>query len=127
MTFVMLHVIWFTLWFLINTGHLFIAPFDPFPFILLAMAVSVEAVLLSTFVLMKQNRMARRSEEREQLHLQIAMLAEREATKTLQILRGLCSRLGVEPSSEDKEAEQLSETTAVDQVMQNLRERLPDD
>ncbi|MBI2817575.1 MAG: DUF1003 domain-containing protein [Acidobacteria bacterium] len=125
MTFVLLHVTWFTLWFLINTGHLFIRPFDPFPFIFLTMAVSMEAVLLSTFVLMKQNRMARRTEEREQLHLQIAMLSERESTKILQMLRAVCSRLEIEPPSEDKEAEELSQTTAVDQVMENLRERLP--
>ena len=60
LSFVIIHLAIFAAWFLINTGHFFRLPkFDPFPFVLLAMVVSVEAVLLSTFVLMKQNRMAK--------------------------------------------------------------------
>src|SRR5436305_1928668 len=82
--FVLVHVSVFVVWFLINTGAIpFIRPFDPYPFILLAMAVSCEGVLLSTFVLMKQNRMSGRSEQRDQLHLQIALLTEKELTKVL--------------------------------------------
>src|SRR4051794_30719035 len=64
--FVLVHVAGFAAWFLINTGAVpSIRPFDPYPFILLGMAVSCEAVLLSTFVLMKQNRMSSRSEHRD--------------------------------------------------------------
>jgi len=127
MTFVLIHVLWFAVWLLINTGHFFGVPvFDPYPFIFLSMAVSVEAVLLATFVLMKQNRMGRRAEEREQLHLQIAMLAERESTKNLQIVRALCRHLGLSLEAEDREAEQLSQATSVDQLAANLRERLPE-
>src|SRR5947209_17828993 len=88
MSFVVVHVVVFTLWFLLNTKVVpGIAPFDPYPFILLSMTVSVEAVLLSTFVLMKQNREAKRAERRQQLTLQIDLLAEQEATKTLQLLQ----------------------------------------
>ena len=77
MSFVMLHVVWFTTWFLVNTGVLPLVPkFDPYPFILLAMIVSTEGVLLSTFVLMKQNRMQRRSDTRDHVNLQIDLLAE---------------------------------------------------
>ena len=90
MSFVGLHVLWFTTWFLINTGVLPFPRFDPYPFILLAMVVSVEGVLLSTFVLMKQNRMQRRIDVRDQLNLQIDLLAEKEITKSLQLLKAIC-------------------------------------
>lgn len=79
--FVFLHVVWFIAWFLINTGVIpGMKRFDPYPFILLAMVVSVEGVLLSTFVLMKQNRMQRQSDTRDHINLQIDLLAEKEVT-----------------------------------------------
>ncbi|WP_316435060.1 DUF1003 domain-containing protein, partial [Escherichia coli] len=69
MTFVMLHVIGLTAWFVINLGLIpFIVPFDPYPFVLMAVIVSIEGVLLSTFILMKQNRMSRRADERNHLN-----------------------------------------------------------
>ena len=96
MTFVLLHVIWFATWFLINTRVIpWVKPFDPFPFILLAMIVSVEGVLLSTFVLMKQNRMQQLIDIRDQLDLQINLLSEKEVTKTLQLLRAIADKLEV--------------------------------
>lgn len=124
--FVLLHVIALTLWFLINTGHFFGAPeFDPYPFILLAMVVSVEAVVLSTFVLMKQNRMARRAEQREHLTLQIDLLAEEEITKILQLQRIICERLGIEDVTQDSALKELSETTSVQILADELRQKLP--
>jgi uncharacterized membrane protein len=126
--FVLLHVAAFILWFLINTGHFFGVPkFDPYPFILLAMVVSVEAVLLSTFVLMKQNRMARRDEAREQLNLQIDLLAEKEITKVIQMQRLICKRLGIDEALEDQEAAEMSRVTSVDRLAQELRTKLPDE
>lgn len=56
MVFVYIHVIWFGVWILLNTGRLGIAPFDPFPYGLLTLVVSLEAIFLSTFVLISQNR-----------------------------------------------------------------------
>ena len=76
MTFVFIHMVWFVSWFVVNTLPLGIKHFDPYPFILLAMVVSVEGVLLSTFVLMKQNRMQARIDVRDQLDLQINLLSE---------------------------------------------------
>ena len=60
MTFVYLHLIWFGGWILINHGALapFIPSFDPFPYGLLTMLVSLEAIFLSTFILVAQNRQA---------------------------------------------------------------------
>jgi uncharacterized membrane protein len=60
MGFVYLHIILFSSWILINGGFLqpFIHPFDPFPYGLLTMIVSLEAIFLSTFILISQNRQA---------------------------------------------------------------------
>src|SRR3954470_3025087 len=105
MTFVILHLLLFIAWFLINGRVVrFIPAFDPFPFVLLAMAVSCEAVVLSTFVLMKQNRMSKRAEDRDQLHLQIALLTEREVTKLLQSQQRMAEKMGLPPETFDKEA-----------------------
>lgn len=92
--FLLFHVIWFAAWMLINTGHLGIKPFDPFPFGLLTMVVSLEAIFLSIFVLMTQNRESYIAELREELSLQVSLRMEAEVTKTLQLVAGLYTRLG---------------------------------
>jgi uncharacterized membrane protein len=123
--FVLLHVLGLAIWFLMNTGHFFgVREFDPFPFILLAMVVSVEAVLLSTFVLMKQNRMAERADQRDHLNLQIDLLAEEEITKMLQMQRLICERLGITEAFEDPVAQEMSKSTSVKTLAQELREKL---
>jgi uncharacterized membrane protein len=126
--FVVLHVAGFAAWFLINLGLIpGLRPFDPYPFILLAMVVSCEAVLLSTFVLMKQNRMSRRGEQRDQLHLQIALLAEKELTKLLQGQRLMAERLGLPEIARDAEGQELSQQTAVDSLARELKRNLPEE
>ena len=109
MAFVLLHVLWFTAWLLINTGVIpGIRHFDPYPFILLAMIVSVEGVLLSTFVLMKQNRMQRQSDTRDHINLQIDLLAEKEVTKSLQLLRAICLKLDIREDALDTELDEMA-------------------
>lgn len=126
MAFVGLHVVWFTLWFLINTGALRVLPkFDPFPFILLAMIVSVEGVLLSTFVLMKQNRMQQRSDARHQLDLQINLLAEKEVTKALQLLRRMARKMEIADVETDADLEEMAAVTSVDSLSKRIHEELP--
>ena len=96
--FVYLHVIWFGLWILLNIGfiHLpYVTEFDPFPFGLLTMVVSLEAIFLSTFVLISQNRMSALSEKRAELDLQVNMLAEQKAAKTLELLEHIAQQLDV--------------------------------
>ncbi len=96
-TFVIIHVLWFTGWILVNTNSIPGVPaFDPFPFMLLSMCVSMEAVILTTFVLMKQNRMSRRSEQRNQLNLQIDLLAEKEITVILQMVRDIAQHMQID-------------------------------
>jgi uncharacterized membrane protein len=126
MPFVILHVVWFAAWILINSGKTGIHPFDPFPFIFLSMIVSLEAVLLSTFVLMKQNRMSRRAEHREHLNLQIDLLAEKEITKMLQMQRMLCDHFGLDEAVKDSEIKELSQDTAVEELARDLSEKLPE-
>jgi uncharacterized membrane protein len=126
--FVVVHIMGFAAWFLINSGAVpGIRPFDPFPFVLLAMTVSCEAVLLSTFVLMKQNRMSARSEQRDHLHLQVALLTERELTKVLQAIRSMSERQGIREVSEDQDVRELSEDTAVDSLAREIKKKLTSD
>lgn len=120
--FVVLHLVWFGAWVVINTGILpIIPPFDRYPFQLLAMIVSLEAVLLSTFVLIKQNRMGYVSDRRAHLDLQINLLAEREVTKILQLSEQVAQQLKLQP---DELARRLSKETRVEGLMQTLDRKL---
>ena len=89
MIFVYVHILWFVAWVLLNVGVFEIPPlsgFDPFPFSFLTMIVSLEAIFLSTFVLISQHRLACASERRAELDLQVNLLAEQKATKALEML-----------------------------------------
>ena len=124
--FVVLHLVWFGVWVGINMGFLLgRLKFDPYPFALLCMLVSLEGVLLSTFVLIKQNRMSQRADQRAHLDLQINLLSEREVTKLLQMQRLVCEKLGIEEALRDCEALELSNVTAVDAIAHQLDEKMP--
>src|SRR5215208_5828511 len=89
--FALFHVVWFSAWFVVNTGLVaYPQPFDPFPFSFLTLVVSLEAIFLSVFVLMSQNRMTRQADKRAHLDLQVDMLAEQELTAILRMVQGLC-------------------------------------
>lgn len=92
--FLVVHAVGFALWLLWNTGRLGIRPVDPFPFGLMTTIVSLEAIFLSIFVLMSQQREAAIAELREELGLQVSLRVEQEVTKTLQLVAGLYTRLG---------------------------------
>jgi uncharacterized membrane protein len=90
MWFIMLHALWFALWIGLNAGEgSRTGRFDPFPFSLLTMIVSLEAIFLSLFILMSQNRSARQADQRSHLDLQINLLSEHENTKMLRMLQAL--------------------------------------
>jgi uncharacterized membrane protein len=96
MTFVYVHAVWFGFWVLLNIGLVrlpHISNFDPFPFGLLTMVVSLEAIFLSTFILVSQNRQARLSEKRAELDLQVNLLSEQKATKVLEMLDQIATQL----------------------------------
>jgi uncharacterized membrane protein len=78
-----------------------VKPFDPFPFGVLALLVSSEGVFLTIFVLVRQSRMARQSERRSHLDLQVSMLSEQELTTIIQMLQKLCQHSGVNGDSDE--------------------------
>jgi uncharacterized membrane protein len=88
------HVIWFAIWIPWNLGWFGLRVFDPFPFGLLTMVVSLEAIFLSIFILIAQKRESAIAELREELALQVNLRIEEEMTKTLQLVAGLYTRLG---------------------------------
>jgi uncharacterized membrane protein len=88
------HVLAFAAWLIWNSGLLGVPQFDPFPYGLLTMIVSLEAIFLSIFVLMSQGRESRIGELREELTLQVNLRIEEEITKTLHLVAGLYTRLG---------------------------------
>lgn len=92
--FAWLHALGFAAWIAMNSWPGLRHP-DPYPFTLLTMVVSLEAIFLSTFVLISQNEEARLSERRNTLDLQINLLAEQENTKMLRMLEEIAQRLGV--------------------------------
>jgi len=122
--FVAFHALLFGSWIVWNTVS-GARKFDPFPFMLLSLVVSLEAIFLSTFVLMKQNRMSKREDLRAHLDLQINLLSEREMTLVLQLLQRISTRLGVRLSTQ--EIEDLSAETSVEELASQLRETLPED
>lgn len=93
MTFVWVHVVWFGVWVIVNSlpG---IEHFDAFPFTFLTLVVSLEAIFLSTFILISQNQETRITERRNNLDLQINLLTEQENTKMLQILERIAEKVG---------------------------------
>jgi uncharacterized membrane protein len=94
--FVYIHAAIVGAWILINTGVIpGIRPFDPFPFVMLAMMASVEAIFLSTFVLISQNRMAVMADRRADLDLQVNLLAEHEITRLIHLVDDIARQVGV--------------------------------
>jgi len=126
-SFVALHLAWFAGWILLNFRLVpFVPAFDPYPYQLLCMLVSLEGVLLSTFVLIKQNRMSLRADQRSHLDLQINLLSEKEITKLLQMQTLICRQLGIAEPEHDPEVNELSKATAVDNLAKELEKNLPD-
>lgn len=95
MLFVFLHLALFGLWIVWNLPWLPLPKFDP-SYVVLAMFASVEAIFLSTFVLITQNRMAALSEKRAELDLQISLLSEHEITKIVQLVSAIAERMDIE-------------------------------
>src|ERR1035438_4471063 len=103
MSFVLIHVLLVLSWVLINVNQVsWISRFDPYPFSLLGMIVAVEAVVLSSFILMRQNRMTKRAERRDHLNLQIDLIAEKEITKLLQMVHAICDDMGLKQIVTDR-------------------------
>ncbi|WP_051181444.1 DUF1003 domain-containing protein [Thermithiobacillus tepidarius DSM 3134] len=121
MRFVYIHLVVYGLWIAINLGWLpFIPKFDA-SFVKLAMVASVEAIFLSTFVLISQNRMAALADKRADLDLQISLLAEHEITRLIQLVTAMAERMGVE-ESKNPELDELAQDVAPEAVLDKMDE-----
>jgi uncharacterized membrane protein len=119
MIFAYLHIIWFVVWILLNTGNAGVRPFDPYPYGLLTMIVSLEAIFLSTFVLISQNRFSREAEHRADLAMHIGLLTEHELTRVLQMLDAIQDKMGIE-NDQDSELADLEMETKPEDVLAEI-------
>jgi uncharacterized membrane protein len=123
--FIAIHVCWIGAWIALNTLHA-THHFDPSPFPLLDSIAAIEAIFLASFIVMRQGRLGRRSDERDHLILQILILTEREVTAVLGIERQLAARMGLQKVATDENIEQLSQDTPIDEITEKLQEHLPE-
>lgn len=119
MVFVYVHIVWFGVWFLLNSGWLGLLPFDPFPYGLLTMIVSLEAIFLATFVLISQNRLSAEAEHRADLALHIGLLAEHEITRALYMLQAIHATMGI-ANAPDSELADLEMETKPEDVLAEI-------
>lgn len=125
MGFVAVNLIVVTGWILFNTFMPETSHFDPFPFSLLSLVASLEAIFLSTFILISQNQDAALAEQRNQLELQINLLTEQENTKMLAMLKLIANKLDIDVS-QDPDVDVLEQATEPEQLakqIKQLRER----
>ena len=125
MLFIYLHILWFGGWIIVNAGWWQLRPFDSFPYGLLTMIVSLEAIFLATFVLISQNRLSDEAERRADLHLHIGLLTEHEVTRALQMLDALQKHVGI-VNDRASELAQLEVETKPEDVLAEIH-RLHDE
>jgi uncharacterized membrane protein len=117
------HLFIFATWIALNllphTRH-----FDPKPFSLLQTCVAMEAILAASFILMRQARMGRRSDQRDHLMLQILLLTEKELTALLGMDRQIASEMGLTRVANSPEVRDLSQQTSIADVAQTINENL---
>jgi uncharacterized membrane protein len=121
MRFVYAHALIYGFWIVANLGLIpGLRPWDP-TFVVLAMVASVEAIFLSTFILITQNRMAAAADRRAELDVQISLLAEAEITKLMELVSGIAERLNV-PAGEHDEIEEMKRQVAPEAVLDAIEE-----
>ena len=122
MPFVYLHLLVFGFWIMANLGWVpGVRPWDE-SFVVLAMIASVEAIFLSTFVLITQNRMAAAADRRADLDLQVSLLAEHEITKLAALTSEIALKLGVE-TAVDRDMQEIKQDIAPDAVLDEIEKR----
>ncbi len=118
MAFVWVHVAWFILWICGNTV-IPIPHVDPYPFSFLTLVVSLEAIFLSTFIMIAENRQEHLTERRSHLDLQINLLSEQENTKMLELLEKIAKKVGVDPS-QDPDVAVLEQATRPEKLAEQI-------
>ena len=124
MLFVYIHLGLYGLWIVINLGWLGLPKFDP-SFVILAMVASVEAIFLSTFILITQNRMTQAAERRADLDLQINLLSEHEITKLITLVREIASQLDV-GAAQNPELSELQKDVQPEKVLDAIEKNQHD-
>jgi len=122
MAFLYVHIVWFGIWIGINITAPAHKAFDPYPFGLLTMIVSLEAIFLSTLVMISQNRSSEQADERADLDLQIDMLGEYEITRILQLVTMIGKKLEIE-GCDDEELRQLEKVVMPAEVLKEMQQR----
>jgi uncharacterized membrane protein len=107
-------------WIAWNRGWLGLRPFDP-SLVVLAMAASVEAIFLSTFVLISQNRMAALADQRADLNLQVSLLAEHEITRLVALVTAMAQQMDI-PAAYDPELTELATDVRPEKVMDTMQQ-----
>jgi uncharacterized membrane protein len=122
MAFVYLHLAAFGFWIVANLGWVPGVPKWDESFVVLAMIASVEAIFLSTFVLISQNRMAAAADKRADLDLQISLLAEHEVTKLATMVAAIAGHVGVTTEVKQDELEEIKQDVAPEVVLDRIEE-----
>lgn len=118
------HLFFFAVWILLNLGVIpFVPIFDPFPYGLLTMVVSLEAIFLSIFVLISQNRASQTADLREELDLQINVRAEQEITRILNMLDAIHDKLGL-PHEDDEELKSMKQRTDINAIEEEIEREI---
>lgn len=124
--FILLNALWFGGWIAWNTNLIpGVVPFDPFPFGLLTTAVSLEAIFLSLFILVTQNRASKVEDVREEVDLNINLLTEQEVTKLLHMVDDIHRHLGL-TTKRDHQLENLKKTTSVRKIEADIEQSMED-
>jgi uncharacterized membrane protein len=121
-TFLSANAVFFILWIVWNLGLFGTSRLDPFPFNLLTMVVSLEAIFLSTIVLISQNRQSRIAEIRQRMDFEIDIRAEDEITKILQLLAALHQHHGLK-TEDDKELEEMLQKTDLRKIEEEVKKK----
>jgi uncharacterized membrane protein len=124
MRFVYLHLVVFGFWITANLGWLPGVPRFDRSFVVLAMVASVEAIFLSTFVLITQNRMAVLADQRADLDLQVSLLAEHEITRLITLVTAIAERMGME-EAQNPELAELARDVAPEAVIDRMEQAEP--
>lgn len=123
-SFLSINVLWFLLWIAINIGLIpFIKPFDPFPFGLLTMVVSLEAIILAIFVLISQNRAAQVDDLREEIDLQVDIITEQELTKLMDMVSQLMQKNGLD-TAKDSQLQSMLKPTNLETIEKSLERQV---
>jgi len=127
LAFICIHLMIFTAWIAVNSLRITQTHrFDPAPYSLLSTIVALEAILLASFILIRQSRLGRRSDERDHLMLQVLLLAEKEITAVLEMNRQLAKQAGLGKVADQPEIKKLSEQTSIEAMARSIQENLQD-